>query len=712
MAEHKQPPISVLEAVDNLSTLAELSGDASSYFTEHAQPEREGEKVYSWVDPSRIEMNQEKIKESLKVVYDYLKHIYDEDRGSLKQSDTQKGIQAIMVLVGEAGQKLDRFTKLFKGVHGGGVTQLSEFQDLQKLYLTKIIKRFHEKSKEEPYAELSDEEKRAIEKRGIKDLNEVKSDRKYELFYIVQEDGSAFFDRNLLRHIKLVGVFDHLLSSYEGDDPLLQIKALFDRDMHETAKEILKLAGSQLDGYYKEALSQRKRPFVSSINKALMALMLAANSANLLYNSTSGKSCTNYYRDFHYYLRQALNSDQYHRFLAHPPKESHHFARLLLNLSHLLCCFYFMRIGSHKESLDFLHKLMNRKKGENKEGDSLWRELLSEDEAIRKLLNRYPSGPLMKSLDVIQSDEEAEGFDPMAQDNIPSQLYNLSFDSEHISFLRIPSPTSQNQIDKAEVAVEFQGLIRYQKSRSDNQKHLMFNLQDRTSWQEHTRCNTLEQFSKKAEFTGNFTIVSLPKQTDFYLQKEEYQELNNAESFKKQFLEQITSGPVCGFFFPSELNTKEFKEFLPLAIERVHEMFYNNQNVITLRNRLDFIEIVYQLIYLKIIEIIKPDSVSFTDKDSLDEGMSATCSFFCFLRLLTDSSSWNENEKDFLRWMLYIPALLVRERAIESECFKRLISSISYLNSELDERRDQIIDPLAKLYSRDLFNKLKLGRCF
>ena len=57
-------------------------------------------------------------------------------------------------------------------------------------------------------------------------------------------------------------------------------------------------------------MAGRGREIVKNINKAVMALMLAANTRHLL-RSFSGKSCYQYFSDFLFYLRETLSCPDY-----------------------------------------------------------------------------------------------------------------------------------------------------------------------------------------------------------------------------------------------------------------------------------------------------------------------------------------------------------------------------------------------------------------
>jgi hypothetical protein len=374
----KPKELSVVEAVDYLSSLAELEKGSVE------------ESAQRWLDPTRLDNNQETVKQSLRAVHKHLQEIYEKDRKDLKNEETQKKVQAMMALVGEAGQKLDKYTRLFKGTHEKvGVTDLEEYRDLQQFYTKKILKKFQktlelEEAWQSEWGKM-DDSLLDIHQKGLKDLETVKRDKDYDLFYIRKEDGKPFFNPNLVRHIRLVGDLDELLVEVEGEDPFLKIRIAQDRDLHASAREILRLSAVYIDEFYKEAMQHKQVDFVTSLGKAMMALMLAANPRNLIQNTT-GKSCLSYYSDFHSYLREALSSEDYQHLLASPPDKSDRFFFSVLNLSHALCFFFFMRVGSRKEAIDFLHKLIEKgghQKKQTKEVEkdlALWNTLLDEDD--------------------------------------------------------------------------------------------------------------------------------------------------------------------------------------------------------------------------------------------------------------------------------------------------------------------------------------------
>jgi hypothetical protein len=699
--------LTVMEAVEHLSSLAEL--DLKS-------PQAVVVGKINWLDSQNSEEKRDTIKQSFRVVNNYLHHLYEKDKGRLKDVEMQRGVQSIMALVGEAAQKLDRYTSFFKGADKkASVTHLKEYQDLQKYYLTKIINRFQkslesEESWQQEWGSL-DDESLDVEKQGLKDLETVRRDKEYELFYIKRDDGRPFFNKNLLRHIKLVGDFDETLSDPTGEDPFLRLKVIQDREVHDTAREILDNAAPYLDPFYKDAMRHKDMELASNLSKALMALMLSANARNLLQNS-AGKSCISYFHDFQIYFRQALASPEYKRIVGTPFDQLDKFSHGILNLIYTLSSLFFTRQGAHKDAVGLIKRLIEkgrRSAAPMQQGVHFWDVLLDEDEQIRFLLKHYPNGPLLKTLDAFREGEESVGFDPLIQENLPGQIFSLSYDSLDVSCLRIPSPTRQSVINKADLVDEFVSFVRSTNTKVAGNKHLLINLQDRTSWQEHARSVILEEMHRKAEFSSKVYVVTLPKNTDFYLQTDTYEALDEAKLFIAQLKEQVASAEECGFYFPAQIKTAEFFKFVEAAIDLIHVQFFEKKANLSRKERLNFIELFYCFLILKFIDLVRPDSISLTCKDAIDVGAAAGAGFFAFLKIFSENSKWEEEEKDRLLWMLYAPALFIRERAIDPQCLHRTVGMLATIQTPIEARRKEILKLLHPLFSYPIFSDLKIA---
>jgi hypothetical protein len=307
VAKKKKDEMSIMEAVDNLSGMAELD---ATYDKEGAsQGVKRNLHELKELSSEQKEETLSLVKGTFKTVHKYLEHVYTKDRAQLKDRDTQRGIKAIMVLADEAADKLDKCTSLFKHTYEEGkVTEIKEYKDLKSYFKKNILKRFEEVLVSEAHweEEWSAEDKKIdIEKQGLKDLEMVKRDKQYELFYIRKDDGKPFFNRNLLRHIKLVSDFDEIVMGFEGEDPLLRINILIDHEAQMIAEEIRESARNEISDFYADAMHHKEIPIVGAVLKMTMSLMLACNPHNL-QEHTMGKVCTRYLKDFHKFLREVL----------------------------------------------------------------------------------------------------------------------------------------------------------------------------------------------------------------------------------------------------------------------------------------------------------------------------------------------------------------------------------------------------------------------
>jgi hypothetical protein len=400
----KQATLSVMEAVDNLSLLAELAmprerekGEAEEFIEE--QPEEHIRKR-SWYNLKDLSFNLEKVKATFTILFNYLKNLYETEEQQLRDRDMQKGIQAMMLLVMEASANLEQFLQQFPEAKSlEKITEWPEYTELQEFYLNIIVPKMQsrveqvEKWQEEWGVGVEDEE--PLKRRGINDLEGVRQDGDYELFLIRRDDGRPFFNRALLRHIHLVEQFDALIVNAFDEDPLAKVQAIQDRDGHLAAREIVKIAAPHIDEFYRMGMKHKDIELVATMNKALIALFLAANPRNLLQTAL-GKSCFNYFVDFRIFFRVFLASKDYQRFSEHPPPASERLAHCLISLSYALSPAFFMRHFALDEMGALIRLLVEQgEKAEEVESPThsplgFWNVLLDEDELIRDTLKYSP----------------------------------------------------------------------------------------------------------------------------------------------------------------------------------------------------------------------------------------------------------------------------------------------------------------------------------
>ncbi len=683
------------DAMDNLATIAEIDMEhppllgmvkGNSLVTD-AEEFPMG--TVQWLSGEGEGPILEILDKTYRAIYQHLLSLYESVNTDWENEKLKKGTQAMMTLALESAEKMDRYLAFRIEKPLPKITLSEVFKTLQQFFLYSIQPKFGENLEgEEAWGEEWKENKEAPSSTasGLKDFETVKRDKEYELFYIRDADGNPYFSKDLLRNIKLSVDLQAVPQTFE-EDPFLKIRAMQDRDLNASASQIIGDAIGVIDDYLHIAKKLENNDLAKEINQALFALFLAANPQNLLGN-TFAKSAQQYFLDFQVFLRSSVNTKEYQKAIAYGTEDDK-VLTLLMQLTHTLAYAFFRRVGGIKqEVIGLIHRTM--RKGEEKDAskkklskeESVWNAFLQGDERIRTFFLQFPNGPLFKILDLIREEEEENiqiPFDPIVQGNLPSSIYKIKHKEKEMIVMRIPSPIRQTTIQKGEITEGFKGFLRalsYKKN-----KHLLINMNDRTSWREFARCQLLENLEKNAEFSQQFIVITLPKDTDFYFQNNEYLNLNKASDFIAAFLEQIESGGSCGYFFPASWKKEDILDFAKETLAKIHTDFFQMKETLPRRAREDFIEIFYQFLVAKAIDQVKPDSLSFTCKDAIDTGAAAAATFYGFLKILDGEDMAEKEEFDFLLWLFYAPALFIRERAIDPERLHRSLSVLERIES-------------------------------
>ncbi|MBA2369532.1 MAG: hypothetical protein H0V82_10995 [Candidatus Protochlamydia sp.] len=702
--------LSIVEAVETLSNIVDLDLDHEFGITQKhellLQSDKIDYKTVHWLDQKDAGATVNLVRETYRIILHYLKQFYRREYGYVTDQKTIEGIKTIMVLVGEAAKKLDKYTNLFHQAQKKSVTEFKEYQQLQEFYLTKIAHKVDEKVLSKWILGLSLGKWKAQKEIEFKaapstsenleeamhifiDLDTVKKDTEYELFFIRKEDGSRFFNPRLLRNIKLVCDFGIYFGEHKGTDPLEAVKQWHDKMLYICARDMLKGLGDKVEHFFHDIRKLKNQELINILNKALIALLMSSHSQNLMKHNPI-KSCAEYFSDFQIFLREALHSHTYQKWLAYPPKETNQLAYDLLDFIHLLNRTLYAGLQGIEELLPVIHKLIKEAHVGTKEpveiSQKIAKRLADDNGSMTKLMRRHSSGPLLKVLNILEEDA-FHVFDPLLQRNIPSQLFHLNLAGNRLIHLRMASPIYQEFINKAIVVEEFKAFIRSYSESPVPKTHLLVNLQDRTSWREHARSAAIEELQYQPGMENALTVVTLAFDTDFYHQLNPYHQLNHADAFMAQFKEHLLSDN-SGFYFPNRIALENLSSFIDQTFPLVHQIFFSEKNVLQRENRLDFIEIFYLLLELKLIEWIKPASFSFTCKDGIDVGPCNSAALLAFLKII-GKEEFNDEDWDRLNLILYGPALLIRERLIIPERFNRLTSAIRTIEAASEERGNE-----------------------
>lgn len=666
--------LTILKALDNLHALVDVDSLNQLEVTDAAEliPHLEEKEEEYWLQAGSDELTQDAIRETFKSVHHHLVHFYDQMREKGENQRLIEGINTIMVLVGEAAAKLEKYGAVFQKK----VVEFPEYMELQNFYRTQVIQELFREFAKTPITP-STEERATEESVGVhilNDINIVKQDQLYELFYLKNEAGHDFYTMQLARNIKLACDFGEYAKRYGGDDPLLQVKNWEDRALHLLSKEILNTAKKEIHKFYKGAYRYRDMEIVQKLHMSLMALMLAANPRNLL-RQFSQKGCHLYFSDFQMFMRDCLHTREYQRFLVYQPPKDKPFFQDMMHLIFTLMEKFFL-IG---EPLDEVEKVIKKMIAPSIQKDGLADSLHFGNAALEEVLANHPSGPIFKALDIVREREDRI-YDPLMQGNVPTIECRLS---NGVDLVRMPAPVRQRYVNRAEIAEEFVTYLRGLE-RKENEHHLFINFQDRTSWNEHARSFALEELGNLAEFAPVLTVVTLAKDTDFYNQKGIYEKLDHAESFIEQFVHHL-GDENTGYFFPAKIKEKMFPTWSVQLLKQIHQTFFAKKQELSHQERVDFITLSYLFIELKLIELVDPTYLTHTSKDGLDVGGTSSVGL---LALLHEGKKWNQEEKELLFTILYVPTLLHRERSVHRKRIERLESALRRMEQNAPYLKD------------------------
>lgn len=675
--------LNILEALDNLNVLVDVDSIDQIEVTEDAQlvAHLEDKENDYWVKAGADEMTRDAIRETFKSVHEYLVHFYEKARQN--QSDAKRlieGINSVMVLVGEAANRLEREGSVFKK----RVIELPEYQELQDFYKNHVIQELFKEFAKAPIIKPVEEEE-VEEIAGVHILNDIdliKRDHLYELFLLKNEAGHDFYTMALARNLKLACDFGQYAGRFVSDDPFVQIKSWEDRALHLFAKRILNSASKELETFYKGMHQFKDVEIVKWTHQSVMALFLAANPRNLL-RQFSAKGCYLYFNDFQNFLRNAIHTREYDRLLVY--SANHAFFEDVMKLIAKLIQEFFVLGEMPQEAKETVLKLAGKTEG--RMSDQLhhaWSHLES-------AFSEHPYGPVFKALDSVR-DQGQRRFDPLLQENIPA--IECSFNNG-VDLLRMPAPVHQHLIHRAEIADEYKAFLRTTK-----ESHLIINFQDRTSWREHARSEALEELGRHAEFAEQLSVITLAKDTEFYDQGGIYESLNNARDFIQQFAHHLADEKT-GYYFPQKIHSKLLPTWVTQMLESVHTIFFQNKQELKRTERLDFITIAYLLIELKVIELVAPSLVTHCSKDGLDAG---GCSSAALIAFLKEQKNWKKKEIETFFSIVFVPTMLQRERTPHPERIERLESLLRRL-----ENSGSYLKQLQKLFKSETLNVSLLG---
>lgn len=691
--------VSLAEAVETLSHIAQLEVDGEGVPREREEGFAETESQLSTNKRDYKILWLQEVQEGgdgtsviahvrgiFRTVLNYLKQFYTEQQGGAHDENASKGVHTIMVLVGDAADRLEKYTKLFTDTKGGislPVSQLPEYRQLQHFYRTKLAPRLDEGKlglwilalsqqalKHKAPLRLKHNADTMANRHVFIDLDSVKKDMDYELFFMRKEDGTRFFSPRLIRNIKLVSGVGSYFPASRQLDPLVRVDTWLDSFVQKTASDMVAHLRPRLDAFFHEALRHKGKELVEELSKAIMALLLSASPSHLT-SRHRGKSCLAYFRDFQNFLREVLNSRAYQKLIIYPPQNTNKLACCLHDTVLALCRSLYLYGQGLQVMRPVIREFANEEEVERKESSTpLTDALAASYSALQHQLRQYAHGPLAKVIQLV-SEGSSSVFDPLVQLNLPTQMYALYIEKHRILYTRMASPVVQEYIHKAAISEEFKGFLLSCGQGHTVKKHLSIVLQDYTSWRESARCHTLEALHHHRDYGKYFDVAVLAINNDFYLQAAPYHQDHHADIFKHHLIEHLCDEQT-GFWFPVTMRTTLFRSFFPPLLEAIHTLFFHHKNALSREARMAFIDLCYLFTFWKLIEMSGASAFSLLCKDGIDIGASYGAALFYLCNLLMGSKV-NGDVIDYLKVQTLAPALLWRERAMLPESFQRLV---------------------------------------
>jgi len=683
----KAEDLSINSAIETLSSVADM--ELSSTVQDPTMIESEESPVVlqtvRWLHKKNADRMVEIVREKLQVVLNYLKHFYTSERGRFARTESVEGMRNIMLLVDEAAENLDRYTKLFLGISGKSIKKSKEFVELCAFYKKNILpitthsqiatwiralpienilaqgaELSHVWTQELPFAPLSVE------------LERLQKDRDYELLLLRKPDGSRFFTSKLLRNMRLASDIEEAVQT--ADDKEEAIEDLRKEQLSSEVFYLLANAYPAMDSFFHMGKKGRKFHLTSELFSPTVALMNAC-IRSVHQPEHDRKGVEGYFADFRALLNSYYHSTDFQRLLTYPPKDEKSWENSVYRLSEVMASQIINGAPLSSEMIQGVNRIIQQgftfavKKVGHPDG-TLSRDLDIDYEAVKE----FASVSNRRLTHLLQEAEQTETpeFEPLLGESLPTHLYDLSWRGSVIPVVRLPSPTHQEFVNKAMLSEVFQIALRRRIRKNQDSSCLVLNLQDRTGWREGARCEAIESLEALDPFVDHVHVLTLSREGDFYTQTGEYEKDCSAKEFKTALLQHMTE-PGFGAVWPAgyEVSIKEL-------IDSIHASVYHNRNTVTRDVRLEFIELVHILGFLIVIAQVHPDILFVTCKDGFDISLPVIACLSIFLSTI-NRVELTDTQKDWLRGMLLGLPLLFRERVLLAERHHRMINFILML---------------------------------
>jgi hypothetical protein len=267
------------------------------------------------------------------------------------------------------------------------------------------------------------------------------------------------------------------------------------------------------------------------------------------------------------------------------------------------------------------------------------------------------------------------------QGNPPFGKFKLQVGGISVTNLRMSSPTIGVEINP-----EFKGYLRALKTRKE--KHLYINLQQAhggSNAGENERSEAFRRLSLELEFKDTLTLVTLDKNTSFYGQKDTFgQEKMSFKTFKDTFISRISSSD-SGFYLPEtigEITKEQVLNIFGTMLDDIHKNYFDGREKLTVEERQNMIEIAYNLMITKFIQLSGAKYYNNSCKDCIDRGGGANALMNNTVAFLKQDTK----DLDLLQTMTFSDALWARKREIIYERLERSLKAMEVIVNKPESR--------------------------
>lgn len=524
---------------------------------------------------------------------------------------------------------------------------------------------------------------------GLQNLIDIKKDENYELLYIKDSLEGDFFSNHLVSILKKQ---EKKLLKASLDDPFIQISIWNDIQKQEFAKSLLQSSYEGIINFYKIALKNLDKQIVNVTHKALMALLLAKNTQNLL-GSLSSKSCAKYLQDFILFFRQALLEKS-------SCKESRdHILNVTFNLlDNLSEKLFFQQCFSDDMRIFLEDKISSFKNIENvchiKKTSYLFLDLY---EKLDTFVKKFPNGPLFKAIDVVISEDRLL-FDPFQLGFLPNNEGTLYIgNNQPIKVSRLAAPVIQASLQNLKISEEFLNFLEFSSLELDK-KILFIHVENRNNVKSKSRTKLFEELPERAEFFNNFCTVTIPDSRDFLNYFEKKHSASNIDEFTQLLYLEMTR--IDSFYFISESMGKDLCNSVLEIFEKIKVVFFDTKKSFFKNDKLFFLDIFSSILIFKSIEISNPSLLLFSSKDGLDNALFSWCFLELFIKILSDKEKIQEDFVEKFLIELLSPTLLMRDRLL----FPGKIEILGRLLNLVSKKTKNFIHELSPIFCTDIQN--------